>query len=369
MHLQSALDLTTAQLGLLISAAQLVPLAGLLVAGELLDRYSERWVVGVGASIVALALGAGAWLRDTRPAGRDSCWSVRDTAPSSQAEASRWPPGSTGHSAAWRWASGRQVCPWEQRSHRPYCPSSPKGFGWRATLLTGGFVALLGAALFAGLLPPPARRVRSTGQGPSDPLAAQLGARLRMLREPSTVKIMLSGTSLISVQYGVAVLAVLHLHQTSSVGAGQAALVLVASQGAGRCGPDMSGRLERPERLRALCHRAGLHGRCDRRTGRADDTGRAGTGRSFRSLRLARLLRIRLVRPVGRLRHRSAPPGKTGFALGLAMSVNQIAIVTVPPALGLLVDLTSSFTPAWALLSLLTVVALAVTVKAELHTR
>ncbi|MEU6232082.1 hypothetical protein [Kitasatospora sp. NPDC047058] len=51
------------------------------------------------------------------------------------------------------------------------------------------------------------------------------------------------------------------------------------------------------------------------------------------------------------------------------MSVNQIAIVTVAPVLGLLVDLTSSFTPALALLSLLTVVALAVTAEAELRTR
>ncbi|MGO4760583.1 MFS transporter, partial [Streptomyces sp. 2MCAF27] len=65
----------------------------------------------------------------------------------------------------------------------------------------------------------------------------------------------------------------------------------------------------------------------------------------------------------------AAPPGKTGFALGLAMSVNQIAIVTVPPTLGLLVDLTGSFTPAWALLSLLTAVALAVTANAERRSR
>ncbi|MFE3022055.1 hypothetical protein [Streptomyces sp. NPDC059256] len=65
----------------------------------------------------------------------------------------------------------------------------------------------------------------------------------------------------------------------------------------------------------------------------------------------------------------AAPPGKTGFALGLAMSVNQIAIVTMPPALGLLADLTGSFTPVWALLGLLIVVALTVTAAAEHRTR
>ncbi|MFF2194402.1 hypothetical protein [Streptomyces sp. NPDC058157] len=49
------------------------------------------------------------------------------------------------------------------------------------------------------------------------------------------------------------------------------------------------------------------------------------------------------------------------------MSVNQIAIIAVRPVLGLLVDLTGGFIPAWALLCLLTINALAVTAKAELR--
>lgn len=60
----------------------------------------------------------------------------------------------------------------------------------------------------------------------------------------------------------------------------------------------------------------------------------------------------------------SAPPDRTGFALGLAMSVNQVAIALVPPALGLPEDTTGSFTPAWGLLSAMTAVALAVSVRA-----
>ncbi|MEU6040463.1 hypothetical protein ABZ801_34160 [Actinomadura sp. NPDC047616] len=61
----------------------------------------------------------------------------------------------------------------------------------------------------------------------------------------------------------------------------------------------------------------------------------------------------------------SAPPAKTGFALGLAMAVNQIAVILAPPALGLLTDLTGSFTPAWGLLSAMTAVALTATARAE----
>ncbi|MFC7640931.1 MFS transporter [Streptosporangium lutulentum] len=59
VHLQRDLNLSTAQLGLLLSAAQLVPLVGFLVAGELLDRYNERWIVGTGACVVAVSLGVG----------------------------------------------------------------------------------------------------------------------------------------------------------------------------------------------------------------------------------------------------------------------------------------------------------------------
>jgi hypothetical protein len=59
VHLQRDLNLSTAQLGLLLSAAGLVPLIGLPVAGELLDRFDERWVVGIGACVVASALGLG----------------------------------------------------------------------------------------------------------------------------------------------------------------------------------------------------------------------------------------------------------------------------------------------------------------------
>lgn len=50
IHLQRDLSLST---------AQLVPLIGLLVAGELLDRCDERWVVGAGACVVAAGRGVG----------------------------------------------------------------------------------------------------------------------------------------------------------------------------------------------------------------------------------------------------------------------------------------------------------------------
>ncbi|MBF2969578.1 nitrate reductase molybdenum cofactor assembly chaperone [Pseudomonas aeruginosa] len=57
----------------------------------------------------------------------------------------------------------------------------------------------------------------------------------------------------------------------------------------------------------------------------------------------------------------TAPVGKTGFALGLAMAINQLAIVLAPPALGLLKDFSHSFVPGWLALCLMAAVALVVT--------
>src|SRR4051794_5228445 len=70
VQLQRDLGLSTAQLGLLVSAAQLAPLVGLLVAGELLDRFDERWVVSAGAGVVGGALMTGTLAPGVRRAAR-----------------------------------------------------------------------------------------------------------------------------------------------------------------------------------------------------------------------------------------------------------------------------------------------------------
>ncbi|WP_407563128.1 MFS transporter [Streptomyces sp. 184] len=365
VHFQSALDLSTAQLGLLVSAAQLMPLVGLLVAGELLDRYNERWVVGIGAGTVGLALGAGS-LAPGYTALVVALLVVGTGYSTVQ-------PGGSKSVASWFDASQRGFAMGIRQAGLPLgaalasavLPLVAEEFGWRATLLTGGLVALLGAGLFMGCYRRPPARPTRQNKGPSAPLRA----RLRMLREPSTVKIMLSGTSLISVQYGVGILTVLHLHQASSIGAGQAALVLVASQGAGVAGRICLAAWSDRSRfgryaIVLVCMVAVIAGVAVLMT----PAGRAPVVASGVFVWLG-FFGYGWYGPWVAYVTEAAPPGKTGFALGLAMSVNQIAIVTMPPVLGLLVDLTSSFTPAWALLWLLTVAALAVTAQSELRTR
>ncbi|MET9661368.1 MFS transporter [Streptomyces sp. NPDC006510] len=182
-------------------------------------------------------------------------------------------------------------------------------------------------------------------------------------------KIMLSGASLVSVQCGIGILPVLYLHETASVGAGTAALVLVVAQGAGVVG------------------RIGLAGWSDRSS--------SGRYVSVMTCMVAVITGMAvLMTPLGRSPliaccvlvwlglfgfgwygpwvayvAESAPPSRTGFALGLAMSVNQVAIVVVPPVLGLLKDLTHSFEPAWGLLTAMTAVALIVSTRAERRRR
>ncbi|MFJ2743647.1 MFS transporter [Streptomyces sp. NPDC087440] len=369
VHLQNALDLSTAQLGLLLSAAQLAPLVGLLVAGELLDRYSERWVVGIGAGTVGLALCTG-----SLATGYAALLGVLLVVGMGYSTVQ---PGGSKSVASWFDASQRGVAMGIRQAGLPLgaalasavLPLVAVEFGWRATLLAGGFVALLGAGLFMGChrRPPASPAIQETE--PSASLAAQLRARLRMLREPSTVKIMLSGTSLVSVQCGVGILTVLHLHRTAAVGAGTAALVLVASQGAGVAGRiclaawsdrSRSGRYT----VVLVCLVAVIAGLAVLMT----PAGRSPVVASGVFVWLG-FFGFGWYGPWVAYVTEAAPPGRTGFALGLAMSVNQIAIVTVPPVLGLLVDLTGSFVPAWALLALPAAVAVAVTATTELRTR
>lgn len=404
--LQRALDLSTAQLGLLISASQLVPLVGLLVAGELLDRYNERWVVGIGACVVAVGLGVG-----SAAPGYVSLLCVLLIV---GAGYSTVQPGGSKSVASWFDTSRRGFAMGVRQAGLPLgaalasavLPLLAEAYGWRATLVAGAVAALLGAGVFMGCYrrppsAPPASSVLATSAAssassvsaasstsstptvssipsappapplkePSASLSTRLGARLRLLREPAMVKIMLSGATLISVQYAVGVLTVLHLHEAASVGAGTAALVLVAAQGAGVVG------------------RIGLAVRSDR-----SRSGRHGTIALCMVAVIAGM--AVLMTPLGRSPAlacgvlvwlgffgygwygpwvayvtESAPAGRTGFTLGLAMSVNQVAIVLMPPALGLLRDVTGSFTVVWGLLSALTATALAVTTVAARRRR
>ncbi|WP_242614252.1 MFS transporter [Actinomadura roseirufa] len=363
VHLERDLDLSTAQLGLLVSASQLVPLVGLLVAGELLDRYDERWVVGLGACVVAVSLGVGSMA--------PGYLSLLVVLLMVGAGYSTVQPGGSKSVASWFDASQRGLAMGIRQAGVPLggvfaaaaLPLVAAALGWRATLVAGGLVALVGAVAFMGVYRRPPVPAAPPGGEPRESAAERPGTRLRMLRDPRMTRILLSGTCLVSVHSGIGVLTVLYLHEVTSLGAGSAALVYVAVQGAG-----VAGRVC----LAAWSDRLG-----------------AGRYASVMACMVAVIAAmVVLMTPLGRSPEvacltfawlgffgigwygpwvaylaESAPSGKTGFALGLAMAVTQIAVIVAPPALGFLKDVTHGFTAAWAVLCGMTAVVLAVTAR------
>ncbi|MGW2216060.1 MFS transporter [Nonomuraea sp. NPDC001684] len=354
VHLQRDLRLNTTQLGLLQSAAQLLPLAGLIVAGRLLDRHDERWVVGIGALVVAAALAAG-----SAAPGYVSLLVVLLVV---GAGYSAIQPGGSKSVASWFDASERGLAMGIRQAGLPLggvlaafaLPALASSFGWRSTLVAGALVALSGAVVFMAFhRRPPDRR----------PVPAASRVRLELLREPYLKKIVLSGTSMVSVHSGVGVLTVLYLHEVTTMDAASAALVYVAVQCAGALGRVcLAAWSDRHRSGRYACVLTCLAAVIIGMTLLATPVGRSPVAACLLFVWLG-FFGIGWYGPWVAYAAESAPPDHTGFALGLAMAVNQVAVVLAPPVLGLLTDLTGSFAPAWALLAALTAVTMATTAR------
>ncbi|GII71180.1 MFS transporter [Sphaerisporangium melleum] len=354
IHLRRDLELTTTQLGLLLSAAQLLPLAGLLVAGRLLDRHDERWIVGIGALVVAIALAAGS----VAP-GYVSLLVVLLIV---GAGYSTIQPGGSKSVAAWFDASQRGLAMGVRQAGLPLggvlaasaLPALATAFGWRSTLVAGALAALSGAIAFMAFYRrPPDRR----------PTPATSRVRLELLREPYMKKIILSGVSMVSVHSGVGVLTVLYLHEVTAMDATSAVSVYVAVQCAGALGRvclaawsdrHSSGRYAGV----LICLAAVTIGM----TLLTTPVSRSPVAACLLFIWLG-FFGIGWYGPWVAYAAESAPPDHTGFALGLAMAVNQVAVILAPPALGLLTDLSGGFVPAWALLAALTAVTLTATAR------
>ncbi|MFI7466830.1 MFS transporter [Nonomuraea sp. NPDC049646] len=354
VHLQRDLRLNTTQLGLLQSAAQLLPLAGLLVAGRLLDRHGERWVVGIGALVVAAALAAG-----SATTGYVSLVVVLLVV---GAGYSAVQPGGSKLVASWFDASKRGLAMGIRQAGLPLggvlaafvLPALATSFGRRSTFVAGALVALSGAVVFMALCRhPPDRR----------PAPGASRVRPELLRGPYLKKVILSGTSMVAVHSGVGVLTVLYLHEVASMDAASAALVYVAVQCAGALGRVcLAAWSDRHSSGRYACVMTCLAAVIIGMTLLATPVGRSPVAACLLFSWLG-FFGIGWYGPWIAYAAESAPPDHTGSVLGLAMAVNQVAIVLTPPVLGLLTDLTGGFAPAWALLAALTAATMAATAR------
>lgn len=343
VQLQSDLGLNAAELGLLTSAAQLVPLVGLLIAGRLLDRFDERWVVGVGSGLVGIALLFGA-LAPGYAALLAALMVVG-------AGYSTVQPGGSTSVAAWFSDSRRGTAMGIRQAGLPLgallasaiLPPVAVAHGWRAAVGAGGIVALTGAIVFVAVYrrPPGHATVALTTQ-----------------KSPPLVRPMLVGLSLVSVHTGVSLLGVLHLHETAGLSPAHAALVVVAVQGAGALGRILLAALsDRPRVTRQSVVTAAMVAVIIGLLLLATPLGRDPLAAGL-LLGWLGFFGIGWYGPWVALVAEAAPAGRRGTALGLLMSVNQVAVVVAPPALGFLRDVTGGFTTPWVTLAGLTAVTL-----------
>lgn len=365
IFIQQDWHLSVLQIGLLVSAAQLIPIVGLLVAGELLDRFDERWVVGIGTLLVAAALCAamfansylmlllfliivGAGYSTAQPGGSKSVssWFSR-------------------HQRGFAMGIRQAGLPLGGALSAAMLPYIATRWGWQWSFLAGGLVALAGAVIFLLFYRSanPAPGEQGPARAAAQDLKATLASRFSMLKEPAMKQIMISGISLISVQYGILIFTALYLYDRLDLSITAAASLLFIAQGAG-----VTGRIIL----------AAWSDRCQ-------------SGRYFPVMTCMLAIIVGLLTLIWMPMHtfvllallagwlgffgfgwygpwvayvaESAPASKTGFALGLAMACNQVAIVLMPPALGLLKDLTHSYIPGWSLLIVMTLVALVISAR------
>lgn len=351
--LQAAFNLDAAEVGFAMSAAQMTPIVGLVVAGLLLDRFSERIIVGIGASMVAASLFAAARAQSY---GDILSWLVVASIgyctvqPGGGKVVAAWfPPDTRGFAMGIRQAG----LPLGAALGALILPVAAERYGWRAAFDLGALAALASGLLFAMLYRPP-----------PDPLPDRKRAKglwRARLKEiaPRLPRIVWPGVTLVSVQFCITVYLPLDLRDRFGIPADIGVKLLFAAQ--------FSGAL-----ARILL---------------AAWSDRSARGRDFplamsmvaivlgiatyivapgAPLWLVALLATWLgffgfgwYGPWIALVSEAAPRGAIGFMIGLAMAINQIFVVLTPPALGALRDATGTYAWGWGILALAVLAALA----------
>jgi predicted MFS family arabinose efflux permease len=342
--LQRDFQLSAAETGLLITASYAAPLFSLLFVGDLLDRKSERLIIGIGAVVLfaAFALAATSasyavlllWLfvaglgySATQPGGSKSV--------------SAWFRGDRlGLAMGIRQAG----LPLGGAVAAAILPAVAAAWSWRAAFVAGATAALAGGLAFALIYRPPPGETEAAGK--RAPLT--FAAVAALLREPWMRNAVIAGLALVSAQYGILTWLMLYLRDHAHIALTRGAFFLSLAQAAGVLG------------------RVGLAASSDRTP-----------GLRFRLLGLSMIavaggvLVLMFVPPqtpepalamlaawlgffglgwygpwVAYLAE-TAPAGKVGLTLGAAMALNQLGIIAAPPLLGLVHDLTGGYSALW----------------------
>jgi sugar phosphate permease len=363
--LQRDFALTAAETGLLITASYAAPLFSLLFVGDLLDRKSERLIIGIGAAIGAAALLLAAtassyavlllWLL---VAGLG----YSTTQPGGSKSVSAWFRGDRlGLAMGIRQAG----LPLGGAIAAAILPTVAAAWSWRAAFVAGAAAALGGGLFFALVYRPPQDEGAEAAEAAPNKTkreALTAASVAALLREKWMRNAIVAGLALVSAQYGILTWLMLYLRDHAHIALTRGALFLSLAQFAGVAGriglAAWSDRApERRFRLLALSMIA------------------VAAGVLFLMFVPARTPEPALALLAAWLGFfglgwygpwvaylaEAAPADKVGLTIGAAMATNQLGIIGAPPLLGLVHDLSGGYTALWACVVAALAVAYALT--------
>lgn len=343
--LQRDFQLTAAETGLLITASYAAPLFSLLFVGDLLDRKSERLIIGVGAVVLFVPF---VFAAASRHYAVLLVWlfiaglGYSATQPGGSKSVSAWFRGDRlGLAMGIRQAG----LPLGGAVAAAILPAVAAAWSWRAAFVAGALAALAGGLFFALIYRPPAE---GADAGPRrEPLTA--AAVTSLLRQPWMRNAIVAGLALVSAQYGILTWLMLDLRDNAHIALTRGALFLSLAQIAGAVGrialAAWSDRAP-PLRFRMLtlsmvAVAAGIV---------ALMFVPPQTPQPLLALLAAWLgfFGLGWYGPWVAYLAETAPADNVGLTLGAAMAINQLGIIAAPPLLGLVHDLTGSYAALWA---------------------
>ncbi|MEO6918337.1 MAG: MFS transporter [Collimonas sp.] len=346
--LQKDLQLSTTEVGLLFTASGVAPILTLLFVGDLLDRRSERTIIGAGTLIIALGL-AGAILAPSFAVLLAALFVIGIGYSTVQ-------PGGSRSISKWFRSDQLGIAMGIRQAGLPLGGAAAAGIlpllvgsgSWRTALTFSVAVVLAGGLLFWLVYRSPDL---PDGEGKRPVLTVRY--LIAMLRQRWMQLVIWSGLAMVGTQFGVVVYLMLFLRDRHGTPLSQGAWLLLLIQvcgGVGRIILSMwsdhcskSGKRFFPVYVCMAAAMLGLFALMYLPAGME----------KFWLIGIVAWLGffgIGWYGPWVTYIAESAPKESVGLALGAAMTVNQIGIVLSPPLLGLIFDVTRNYNFLWCTL-------------------
>ncbi|KOY61670.1 MFS transporter [Photorhabdus heterorhabditis] len=349
--LQQQMSLSAFQIGLLVSSAQLAPLVGLLVAGELLDRFNEKYVVSIGVFLVGITLCFTLFF--------DNYYAIlillfilgigySSAQPGGAKSVSNWfPKNQLGFAMGIRQAG----LPLGGALASLILPFLAIRFNWHFAFFASGCIAIFGAMLFFIFYKdkdPKTKKIQHIN------IISTIRNKILMVKEPAMFNIMLSGACLTSIQYSVVIYLISYFYEELKISPSIGATLLFSALASGVVGRIVlaawSDRTKTNRYFQVLCCLfCSLIGITILFFLKTDSYYFL-----FPFMVLLGFFGVGWYGPWVAYIADTAPKDRIGFALGLAMTANQVAVIVIAPLIGILRDITGGYNLSWILLILFT---------------